>query len=196
MKKLLFFLLLFPAISHAQKVQLSVMGGGSLSNITGDDLHLFKNYFSPNGRLKLTVNTKVVSFGASADIFNVSTKTSGGHIVLDTSGSPKENIIYSPLFSAITVSAFIEKRFSIGKSFIFGGINAGYIINNKVRYDTQKLNTKERGFSIGLQFGITTPIYKKLSFMSEVSPRYISLSNNRNLNAFVIPLNAGVSYSF
>jgi hypothetical protein len=210
MRSLLFLTIAFlPLTSVAQKLELGVNLGGGIS----------KDYNSGGyGSLQVNLHTnKHFMIGGSIDLGNLSYRQNWSIDNGSAGGQTKTRLVF--LNPTLKASA----KFNIARSYIYGGINAGYLAGNVNAFeysyfdnvgskDQSLQNEFIQGWSIGVHLGFTNHIAGRWSFNVEGGARINTfptgsleegtiLSNSQiatrsfGESSYYYPVSAGVRYS-
>lgn len=212
MKKLL-FLLLLPVTVKAQ-INVSVLGGVAGKSLVTSRYKTWsnKNFIEPYVSLQVSTQIKKYSFGIKGDIYKIKSKQEIKSLDSAMIGM-KDVWLYSHAFNpGFNLSLFANKNWESSKSIIYAGLSMGYMLGSSRYYYKPELPTSivkpdntssASAFTVGLQVGYKYKLTKNITILAELSPRYVSCikafgkeSAKRNYNALVIPVAAGLSFSF
>lgn len=154
MKKLFALMMLLPVLSFAQDAQQNkpYIPKNEISASTGIVPSFFNNYSGTElwliTRLTYLHNNKNIQIGVIAEAGSIDWYD--GNII---------------------VAGVLNKKFPVGKSYLYAGGSAGYYHGYEMEQLGSSLGRNERGYTLGLQAGFSLHLSNRFSLVSEIGVR-------------------------
>jgi hypothetical protein len=206
--------LLLPFLATAQTYELGAGGGISLNGKPTNNLYFKGDKLTVNyaSYLSLLKNMKDdVQMGIDIHMLELSRKSS---VIYDFEGrnigGDNKRFVYAKY--AFSIDAVLNKKYYIGKNYVYGGIAAGLSIarNNAHNLpDNVSYGAPDGGYglSVGVQLGYVYNIDNRWALNAEVDARYYDFDykaiapivrpfTNIHYRIVAYPLTIGVRYKF
>lgn len=194
MKRLLFALLMLPALCSAQRVEFSLKGGGSFNDIDANTFNKDHDVQWPTAAFSGSFATTVkIGAGIRAGVFYSNNVV---EYTLTHAKFPMKEMVYKYPISSVGVIAMERITFFKWKTDLDLGLMGGRCLGNKIKYTrdgAETVNeTPNKWYNYGLVIGAQHNILPWLGLGLETQPQIVNMGA-KNSNLYLIPVLAKAS---